>query len=94
MGFWGDRAGGIFRVRGERGFPMTYEWAITRQVRWLILLLLVILIAILVIDVRSSERWMSHKEGYWTGDWVVLALGRRDREAGVMLVWQIQMHRL
>ena len=73
---------------------MTYEWAITRQVRWLILLLLVILIAILVIDVRSSERWMSLKEGYWTGDRVVLALGRRDREAGVMLVWQIQMHRL
>ena len=72
---------------------MTYEWAITRQMRWLILLLLVILIAILVIDVRSSERWMSLKEGFWTGDRVVLALGRRDREAGVMLVWQIQMHR-
>ncbi|MDE0102091.1 MAG: hypothetical protein OXN89_06910 [Bryobacterales bacterium] len=66
-----------------------YEWAMTRQVRWLILLLLVILIAILVINaVSPPQRWMRFKEEFWTGDRVLVALARRDREAAIWLAYE------
>ncbi|MDE0101728.1 MAG: hypothetical protein OXN89_05055 [Bryobacterales bacterium] len=69
-----------------------YEWAITRQVRWLILLLLVILTAILVFHVGFSEQWMRFKEEFWTGDRVVVAMSRRDREAALTLLYLRRMH--